>query len=113
MGTPKKEACKLLQAKGEIWCGEGDLNPHGIAPASTSTYSSRPERHDFNHLASQSESDGVLWYGSVVTNTSHVQCVRGKRPVVAVTGLTFEWAPKGTAGSKMSPIQARPNRGES
>jgi len=23
--------------KTDIWCGEGDLNPHGIAPASTSS----------------------------------------------------------------------------
>ena len=37
MGTRRKKACKLLQAKGEIWCGEGDLNPHEIAPASTSS----------------------------------------------------------------------------
>ena len=26
-----------MTRKGKIWCGEGDLNPHEIAPASTSS----------------------------------------------------------------------------
>ena len=26
-----------MEPKGIFWCGEGDLNPHGIAPASTSS----------------------------------------------------------------------------
>jgi hypothetical protein len=40
-----------------LWCGEGDLNPHEIAPASTSTYSfhSIPPRH--NHLRATKECD--------------------------------------------------------
>jgi hypothetical protein len=34
--TLKNGARKLLKTKQKKWCGEGDLNPHEIAPASTS-----------------------------------------------------------------------------
>ena len=33
----KNGSRKLMIPKGLFWCGEGDLNPHGIAPASTSS----------------------------------------------------------------------------
>ena len=39
-----------MTPKGFLWCGEGDLNPHEIAPASTSTYSSHSIPHDCTHL---------------------------------------------------------------
>jgi predicted transcriptional regulator len=33
----KTEGRKLMTPKEIMWCGEGDLNPHEIAPASTSS----------------------------------------------------------------------------
>ena len=35
--TRKNGGRKLMTTTGIIWCGEGDLNPHEIAPASTSS----------------------------------------------------------------------------
>jgi hypothetical protein len=36
-GTQRKKRLQVIASAGEIWCGEGDLNPHEIAPASTSS----------------------------------------------------------------------------
>jgi hypothetical protein len=66
-----------------LWCGEGDLNPHEIAPASTSSYSSRSERHDFNDLARQAEPDHVPSYARVGTNTSHDDRMAAKPQTIA------------------------------
>ena len=33
----RKSPCNSLKLQGPIWCGEGDLNPHGLSPASTSS----------------------------------------------------------------------------
>jgi site-specific recombinase XerD len=33
----KNGGCKLMKLREKNWCGEGDLNPHEIAPASTSS----------------------------------------------------------------------------
>ena len=35
--TRKNGGCKLMKIQELKWCGEGDLNPHEIAPASTSS----------------------------------------------------------------------------
>ena len=35
--TRKNGARKLMKTRNKKWCGGGDLNPHGIAPASTSS----------------------------------------------------------------------------
>src|ERR1017187_3577797 len=35
--TRKNGARKLMKTRTKNWCGEGDLNPHEIAPASTSS----------------------------------------------------------------------------
>jgi integrase len=35
--TRKYGGCKLMSHKEIFWCGEGDLNPHELAPASTSS----------------------------------------------------------------------------
>ena len=35
--TEQENPCKLLSLQGYYWCGEGDLNPHEITPASTSS----------------------------------------------------------------------------
>jgi hypothetical protein len=37
-----------MKTRGIKWCGEGDLNPHEIAPASTSSY--RPRSNSPTHL---------------------------------------------------------------
>ena len=34
----RRKARKSLTLRAIFWCGEGDLNPHEIAPASTSRY---------------------------------------------------------------------------
>ena len=52
------------------WCGEGDLNPHEIAPASTSSYSSDFTGHEFNDLAEVSAYDWVAYVTLVGTNSS-------------------------------------------
>src|ERR1022692_2750897 len=39
--TRKNGGRKLMKPKEILWCGEGDLNPHEIAPASTSRYLTR------------------------------------------------------------------------
>ncbi len=38
--TPQKHKSRhvILIQRPQTWCGEGDLNPHGIAPASTSKH---------------------------------------------------------------------------
>ena len=46
----RKWGRKLMTTKEIFWCGEGDLNPHEIAPASTSTYSSHSIPPRYNHL---------------------------------------------------------------
>ena len=38
-----------------IWCGEGDLNPHEIAPASTSSYSFHSIPPHYNRLGATEE----------------------------------------------------------
>ena len=40
-----------------MWCGEGDLNPHEIAPASTSTYSFHSIPPHYNRLRATEEYD--------------------------------------------------------
>ena len=37
LGTNENGCRNLLIRQPAIWCGEGDLNPHEIAPASTSS----------------------------------------------------------------------------
>jgi hypothetical protein len=54
-----------------LWCGEGDLNPHEIAPASTSSYSSNPGRNYFNDLEAYQGPDDMPSYALVGTNVSH------------------------------------------
>src|SRR4051794_30938394 len=40
-----------------LWCGEGDLNPHEISPASTSTYPSDITGHELNEITPVSACD--------------------------------------------------------
>ena len=54
-----------------IWCGEGDLNPHEITPASTSTYSELPLAPLVNDLRALIATNQVPWCLIVVTITSH------------------------------------------
>ena len=37
MGTDEKSHRILLKRRLVMWCGEGDLNPHELSPASTSS----------------------------------------------------------------------------
>ena len=53
-----------------FWCGEGDLNPHEIAPASTSTYSSHSIPHDCTHLRAIERCDRVGLSAVLGTNAS-------------------------------------------
>jgi hypothetical protein len=39
-----------MKPKDILWCGEGDLNPHEIAPASTSSYPSDSIPLDYTDL---------------------------------------------------------------
>src|SRR3977135_846486 len=53
-----------------IWCGEGDLNPHEIAPASTSTYSSHSIPHDCTRLRAIERCDRIGSRALLGTNAS-------------------------------------------
>jgi hypothetical protein len=52
------------------WCGEGDLNPHKLAFASTSTYSKHPVRRVCSGLRQYFRFHRVPSGISVGTNTS-------------------------------------------
>ena len=77
-----------------IWCGEGDLNPHEIAPASTSSYSKLPLSRLFNELRARF---ACCWIGSctiVVTITSHHYTFSGVRlpaPSLLPFGLSVSY----------------------
>ena len=55
--TRKNGGRKLMTPKEIFWCGEGDLNPHEIAPASTSSYSSDSIPPRYNRLRATEECD--------------------------------------------------------
>jgi hypothetical protein len=58
------------------------LNPHDLAMASTSNYSSYSERHYFNDLTGESESNHVLSYAALGTNTSHDEPMPAQLPSI-------------------------------
>jgi hypothetical protein len=68
------------------------LNPHGIAPASTSSYSSHSKRHGFEDLTFRPESDRLPTEASVGTNASHDEAVLWKRDAVAEGGARADTA---------------------
>jgi hypothetical protein len=63
----------------KLWCGEGDLNPHEITPASTSTYPKHPVRRIYSGLRRYFRSHRVPSRISIGTNTSQNLC---RQPVV-------------------------------
>ena len=70
LGTNENGFRILLIRKPFIWCGEGDLNPHEIAPASTSTYTKYPVRRVYSDLGRYFRSHRVPSGLLVGTNTS-------------------------------------------
>ena len=68
--TRKFWTCKLMQTQQIKWCGEGDLNPHELAPASTSSYTKYPIRRVYSGLERYFRCHRVLSELLVGTNTS-------------------------------------------
>ena len=68
------------------------MNPHGIAPASTSSYSSHSKRHGLEGLTFRPESDRVPRDASVGTNASHDEGVLWKQDAVAEGGARADTA---------------------
>ena len=58
-----------MKTQGIKWCGEGDLNPHKLAFASTSSYSKHTVLRVYIHLERYFRSHRVLSGISVGTNT--------------------------------------------
>jgi hypothetical protein len=59
-----------MKTQQKVWCGEGDLNPHEIAPASTSTYTKYLVRRVYSGLGRYFGSHRVPSGILVGTNTS-------------------------------------------
>ena len=74
-----------------IWCGEGDLNPYEIAPASTSTYSSHSIPHDCTHLRAIERCDRVGSSAVLGTNASQSRrLTNGRLPFLASIPLPLD-----------------------
>ena len=87
MNNRNRKGCRIVSMRQPlIWCGERDLNPHEIAPASTSTYSLRPGQPDFNDLGAKAESHDVPWYSLMGTKPSHRPGRRRFRVSLIVVG---------------------------
>ena len=74
-----------------FWCGEGDLNPHEIAPASTSSYSSHAISRDYTHLRARE---------NCVIEVIRVPCLAQMRHITVGSPMTGCYCLPGNTATK-------------